>query len=99
VQPGQETNFVVSKTEYSKLEEPYSDCVSDQHDTKQAEFIRSTIETKGLYTQKRCIRSCAIKKNKENNQRVCSMTNDTSFDCLNQQRNISFFFDLCSEFW
>ena len=98
IQPGIETNVILSRTDYQKLGFPYSDCV-DPSKTQKSESVKRTIEMDQAYTQKRCIRNCVFDMNQESNKDGClkNSKNKTYFACLNNPKNITKFYQICSE--
>jgi hypothetical protein len=96
--PGHTTNFILSHTDYNKLNSPYSNCILDNLKLGQGEWIDITIKEEETYTQKYCMLNCAKDFNKKNRTKYCVSINDTSLECQTNIDNLSNYYPFCSEF-
>ena len=60
ISKGENTNIVINRVFESKLEDPFSDCVSDLNtkDPSDSEFLRAIIKSNKTYTQNDCMDLC-----------------------------------------
>jgi hypothetical protein len=96
VSPGAETNFVLKKIVFNKKSQPYSNCVVDRYNSTDKVWVNYTIAQDRIYTQKRCIRNCALQLNSDSNTKSCLAMNDSTVGCLNDQTNLTNFYLECS---